>query len=99
MTIGRYGGEEFIIYQRYNCHEQAIKTLENIRQEIRSTLFFINHEVSTHVTVSIGASKIEHYSKIQETVKKADMNLYTAKKNGRDQLIVSNEFTSSRVDN
>lgn len=87
LKIGRYGGEEFILYQGHTSFEQAVQTLETIRKEIRATLFVMNQGVSTHVTVSIGLAKIESRTLLQEAVKQADKNLYRAKENGRDQVV------------
>ena len=94
VKIGRYGGEEFILYQGHTSFEQAVQTLETIRKEIRATLFVINQGVSTHVTVSIGLAKIENGTLLQEAVKQADKNLYRAKENGRDQVVTSRDSFS-----
>ncbi|MGE7624924.1 GGDEF domain-containing protein [Viridibacillus sp. NPDC096237] len=96
VKVGRYGGEEFIIYQGHTNFEQAVLYLEAIQKEIRTTSFYIDDHLSTYVTVSIGIAKLEDDMTLQEAVKKADQNLYVAKEKGRDQIEAS-EICSNRT--
>ncbi|WP_307150022.1 diguanylate cyclase [Robertmurraya andreesenii] len=88
IKIARYGGEEFILYQRTACFEEAKKLIEEIQNEIRTTLFKIDKNQSIKVSVSIGLAEIEKNTKLEEAIKLADRNLYKAKENGRNQLVV-----------
>lgn len=86
VNVGRYGGEEFILYLGHTSFEQSIQTLENIRLEINKTSFQINHDHSIQITVSIGVAPIKNKDQLQEAIKQADKNLYIAKENGRNQV-------------
>lgn len=96
VKVGRYGGEEFIIYQGHTNFEQAVLYIEAIQKEIRTTSFYIDEHLSTYVTVSIGIAKLEDDMTLQEAVKQADQNLYVAKEKGRDQIEAS-EIRSNRT--
>lgn len=87
IKIARYGGEEFIIHQITNTRNEAIQTLKNIQNEIRSTSFQIDDHISTSVLVSIGFATFEHDYPMEVVLNQADNHLYIAKRNGRDQMI------------
>ncbi|MBK3496873.1 diguanylate cyclase [Viridibacillus sp. YIM B01967] len=97
VKVGRYGGEEFIIYQGQPSFEQAVLYLEAIQKEIRTTLFCIDQDIATHVTISIGVAKLENDMSLLEAVKQADRNLYMAKENGRDQIKTSADQIKSTL--
>lgn len=89
LMAARYGGEEFIIYLKTDNTEQAIKIVENIQHKIRTTPFNIDNNKTVQITASMGMVKIKSEEKLQEVIRQADANLYIAKENNRDQLIVS----------
>ncbi|MEX3623278.1 GGDEF domain-containing protein [Viridibacillus arvi] len=93
VKVGRYGGEEFIIYQGHINFDQAVQCLESIQKEIRTTPFYIDEDLSTYVTVSIGIAELKKDMNLQEAVKLADQNLYIAKEKGRDQIEASEVHT------
>jgi len=92
LKIGRYGGEEFIIYIGNLSFEQAKQTLEDIRQEIKNSGFRFE-QGKINVTVSIGLAELEPHSPILQTVNQADKYLYAAKKNGRDRVVTSQDLS------
>ncbi|PWA04811.1 hypothetical protein DCC39_18640 [Pueribacillus theae] len=92
VKVARYGGEEFIIYLKAISTKQAIKTIEGIQDEIRTTLFQVDDDLSLTVTVSIGLAMLEGESPLQDAIKQADTNLYLAKERGRDQLVVPSDL-------
>lgn len=87
ITIGRYGGEEFIIYLDNTSYNGAKQLLENIRQEIRSTPYMTNQNIAIYITVSIGLTKSDNSQSLLYNISFADKNLYKAKESGRDCLI------------
>ncbi|MGE7919874.1 diguanylate cyclase [Viridibacillus sp. NPDC093762] len=93
VKVGRYGGEEFIIYQGHTNFEQAVRYIDAIQQEIRTTPFYIDENLTTYVTVSIGIAELKKDITLQEAVKRADQNLYIAKQKGRDQIEASEVHT------
>lgn len=89
LMVARYGGEEFIIYLKADDIEHPVKLVESIQNRIRATIFNIDSDKSVQITVSMGMAKIKSEDKLQEVISQADENLYIAKENNRDQLIVS----------
>ncbi|MDM5335212.1 diguanylate cyclase [Ureibacillus composti] len=87
VTIGRYGGEEFIIYIGNSTNDEAKELIEEIIQEIRSTSFPISNSKTIHITVSIGLTEMNDHLSLLSNVNQADQNLYMAKRKGRDCLI------------
>ncbi|MHB2267222.1 putative bifunctional diguanylate cyclase/phosphodiesterase [Aliihoeflea sp. PC F10.4] len=87
-TIGRFGGEEFIILATIVKPEE----LEAFAEEIRRTVenLAVPHEQrrdgSSIVTVSVGASIVRGHegSKLEHTIYEADRALYLAKASGRN---------------
>ncbi len=76
--VCRYGGEEFAIILPETGKQEAIKTAERIRKAV---------EESSPLTVSIGAASFPEDGQDKETlIKTADMFLYKAKNNGKNQI-------------
>lgn len=84
--IGRYGGEEFIIYIGNVTDEDAQKIICDIHEEIRLNTFFID-KIPIQITTSIGLAVLEDNASLLDTVNQADKNLYKAKRNGRNCFI------------
>ncbi|GIN91866.1 hypothetical protein J6TS1_43960 [Siminovitchia terrae] len=91
LKVARYGGEEFIFYLKTIYDKQAVRILEHIQNEIRTTPFHANNGIALHVTVSIGLAKFENGSRLYDVIHQADNHLYSAKNENRDQLVVSFE--------
>lgn len=86
--VGRYGGEEFMMLL-FDCdNAEAYKMAENIRLQVEKSI--LSYSVKEHVTISGGVSSLHDDSwDISKLLAVADDNLYSAKKNGRNQIISS----------
>jgi len=88
-SVGRYGGEEFIVVLNNTDPAKAVVYAERIRKEIER----LGHLLSDRfpglgLTVSIGISKFEKHMKNKDAlVSKADEALYKAKKAGRNRVV------------
>lgn len=88
----RYGGEEFLIILPNTSHTIGAKKLDQIRDVFqKSIVIFDEHNIQT--TVSIGYIDIlpkEHTDyqviHIDDFINEADMNLYHAKKSGKNRI-------------
>jgi diguanylate cyclase (GGDEF)-like protein len=86
--VGRYGGEEFLVF----LSPVDPKFLFSIAEKIRSTIDKESrHEIP--VTISIGVSygviKDDIEKDVEELIKSADECLYRAKKTGRNKVVSS----------
>ena len=90
-TIGRYGGEEFLVILPHSTLQAAIEQAERLCRHVRSLLIKSN-EAGISLTISIGIAQYKiHKEDWQTFLSRADAALYRAKNAGRDQWAVSEE--------
>ena len=90
-TIGRYGGEEFLIVLPHSTLQAASEQAERLCRLVRS-LIIKSGEQEISVTVSVGIAQYKIHKEDWETLlSRADAALYQAKNGGRNQWAVSEE--------
>lgn len=90
-VLGRFGGEEFVIFLMDISKPAALEFAEDLRQDLASFFHVINW-FQIRITVSIGISYGEGASHIFDRVlTEADQALYTAKNKGRNKTVIWNE--------
>ena len=90
-TIGRYGGEEFLIVLPHSTLHAAVEQAERLCKHVRS-LTIKSGEEGLAVTVSIGVAQYRiHKEDWEAFLSRADAALYQAKNNGRDQWAVAKD--------
>jgi diguanylate cyclase (GGDEF)-like protein len=90
-TIGRYGGEEFLLVLPHSTLRAASQQAERLCRHVRS-LRIQSGEQAIGITVSIGITQYKiHSEDWQGLLNRADAALYQAKNNGRDQWAVAEE--------
>jgi len=83
--VGRYGGEEILIITPNSNQEQAVNIFERMRKTIKNkSMQSGKKEIS--ITASIGIATYGNHMNMKHFIQIADDALYTAKKNGRDQI-------------
>jgi diguanylate cyclase (GGDEF)-like protein len=88
-TIGRYGGEEFLIVLPHSTARAAMEQAERLCKHVRS-LLIKSGEKEIAVTISIGIAQYRIHKEDWELfLNRADAALYQAKHNGRDQWAVA----------
>lgn len=87
----RYGGEEFAFITSYHDEEELFKIADAIRKAIyNKKMRHDKNESYEYVTVSIGAVvSINEVKTMDEVFEKADENLYKAKEEGRNRVVIS----------
>jgi len=86
-VLCRWGGEEFLIILRGTALQNGVKIAERLRQKIESHAF-PPFQKGGSVTVSIGGAGIVPDMEIPQLIEKADANLYKAKNDGRNRVVV-----------
>ena len=82
-TLGRWGGEEFLIILPNTSIKEALKVAEKLRQEIANTKM-----KNLFCTISLGVDKLNKDDHIiEQAIKRADDALYKAKANGRNCVV------------
>lgn len=89
-TLGRWGGEEFLIICPNSKQEDAIKLANRINIAIKQHTFLT---YPRKVTMSLGvASYCSIFKKAEDIVASADIALYKAKQAGRDRVVGENDI-------
>ena len=90
-TMGRYGGEEFLIVLPHSPLKAAMEQAERLCRHARSLLIKAGEQEIT-VTISIGIAQYQiHNEDWESLLNRADAALYKAKHNGRDQWFAAEE--------
>ncbi|HSB00185.1 MAG TPA: GGDEF domain-containing protein [Anaerolineales bacterium] len=90
-TIGRYGGDEFLIVLPHSKLNAAEQQAERLCRHVRS-LLIKSGDREVKMTISIGIAQYKvHREDWQTLLARADAALYHAKNNGRDQWTASEE--------
>ncbi|MDD3534686.1 MAG: diguanylate cyclase [Candidatus Cloacimonetes bacterium] len=85
-TVGRWGGEEFLVILPETSAEDAAKVLNRIREKIKDLV--VNcEENQISISISIGMSSCDRDCPKDEIIKEADLALYEAKKRGKNRVI------------
>jgi diguanylate cyclase (GGDEF)-like protein len=80
--VFRTGGEEFVILLRNTSLPQAVTFAEDLRRHIEATELLEQHVI----TISAGMAEYDTAEDIDEWLKRADIQLYQAKQNGRNRV-------------
>jgi len=88
-VIARYGGEEFAVILPESTPGGALMVAERIKIEVAGHNFIQNAQVPVHLTVSIGIFSSESGETTEDQIVSfADEACYTAKKTGKNQVVV-----------
>ncbi|HPB63509.1 MAG TPA: sensor domain-containing diguanylate cyclase [Mesotoga sp.] len=84
-TVGRYGGEEFLVVLPNTAEENAASVAERIRRKVEDFDF----GEGSRVTISAGVGESPGGEDIETLIDLADKRLYEAKRTGRNVVIAS----------
>jgi two-component system, cell cycle response regulator len=92
-TVGRYGGEEFVVLMPETSIEAAQHKLDSLRQRIADeAISFALTGESFHVTISAGLAGYPHDGSTEEELFTiADERLFQAKREGRNRVVAAPE--------
>ena len=86
-TVGRWGGEEFVIILPQIDAKQAAIVAEKLRIAISKTAF---ETIEKTITCSFGVAEYIENESLERLIERADCALYDAKESGRNQVSVCN---------
>ncbi|MBJ7549517.1 sensor domain-containing diguanylate cyclase [Marinomonas ostreistagni] len=81
-TIGRWGGEEFVIVCPHTYQQVALSMASNIFSAIHKHTF----PMDIDVTVSLGLSEFNDHHSLESILVEIDKKMYLAKQNGRNRI-------------
>ncbi len=93
VFVARFGGEEFCVYLPLYSPEKAFSRLEDFRKRVEGSVILYNN-IEITVTTSIGLSTRPSHN-IEALLSDADKLLYEAKANGRNQVCIRDEKTTT----
>jgi len=86
-TIGRYGGEEFVIILENTPLETAHEVIERVRKRVGDSPVNVRG-TGVSVTLSAGIAVLQPGDTIASLIGRADLAMYDAKGGGRDRIVV-----------
>lgn len=89
----RWGGEEFIILMPKTNLNDAVFVVERIRKKIQENIY----EEVEHLTCSFGVAERLKNESFKKWYKKADEALYSAKCNGRNCIVTSDDEKNKSI--
>ena len=85
--VARFGGEEFCVVLKNVNRHSAKEIFERLRENTENFSYHFKDGQYIHFTISIGAVMFHEDESLEDNLNEADMLLYKAKNNGRNQLI------------
>lgn len=85
--LGRYGGEEFVVFLPETSETSAFQVAERLRKEIEAlVVHYSNNNIQCTVSLGLASFDIKFCNKLEDFLEQADQALYRAKHNGRNQV-------------
>lgn len=84
-TVGRWGGEEFMVI----CPETDIEYGAVAAEQLRACIDGFNFSGVEHLTISVGHSCYQEDDTLDTLISRTDRALYISKNNGRNQVTAS----------
>lgn len=91
-TVGRMGGEEFLIVSTLRAATDRFALFDRIRRRIAETAM-ATRSGNLHITLSIGVASAAADSTVDTLLERSDLALYQAKNDGRNRVILFPEPT------
>lgn len=87
-SVGRYGGEEFLVVLRNQPLATAQQIAERIREQITTRPIHTSN-LEIPMTISVGLTCARRQDDVSSLIARADLALYKAKNAGRNQVTLS----------
>jgi diguanylate cyclase (GGDEF)-like protein len=93
-SIGRYGGEEFLIVQPELNEIEAVALVDGLKEKVAEDCFYSEGR-ELRVTFSAGISEWDRRYGAEELIRSADYALYAAKHAGKDQTVCYSQMNGA----
>ena len=90
-SLGRYGGEEFLLVQPEVAEAEAIASMERLQDRVREERFITGDE-EWSMSFSAGLAVWDLIAGADEMIRRADAALYAAKRAGKGQVVRHSEI-------
>ena len=87
-SIGRYGGEEFLVVAAECGQNEAVRVADRLREAVCDKPVILGAHSSVPVTVSLGVATGDADTDVESLLSHADQALYDAKRAGRNIVAV-----------
>jgi diguanylate cyclase (GGDEF)-like protein len=87
-TVGRMGGEEFLIVSTMQAGSDGLTLFARIRSQIAQTAL-ATRSGGLHITISIGVATAVAGSTVDSLLERGDLALYQAKNEGRNRVVLA----------
>jgi diguanylate cyclase len=84
-SVGRYGGEEFIIIMPNTYRDDGVAAIQRLQRNLTKNLFLHNND-RILVTFSAGVALHGANEEVEEIISRADKAMYKAKKGGKNRV-------------
>ncbi len=84
--VARFGGEEFCVILKNVSPSEAKDIMEKLRRKVELAITLSDKKEEIRFNISIGLVT-QHEDTLDDTVNQADLLLYEAKNNGRNQVV------------
>lgn len=85
--VCRWGGEEILILINNASKESSFRIAENIRRNVANRVFELNNKW-IHCSLTLGVALYDGKESVEDTITRADYNLYCGKRNGKNAVIL-----------
>jgi diguanylate cyclase len=86
-TVGRWGGEEFLVIYPRSTAQEAAQAAARLRESVEAAVVTTPDGQSLTFTVSIGLTEHVPAESIEALVERADRAMYQAKSKGRNRVV------------
>ena len=84
--VSRFEGAEFCIVLKETSSQSALELFESIRSNVERQVTLSSKGQEVRFTISVGLS-LSHEDSLEDDVNQADLLLYNAKQNGKNQIV------------
>ncbi len=88
--LGRYGGEEFLMFLPHTQRDEAHMVCERIRSAIQEhTSEFEGKQIKVTISVGVASETFDALTTLDDLIRRADDALYRAKRQGRNMVVTA----------